>query len=129
MVKIKKPNNKKKDKKYPKQNLSSNNNHKIRRIKARKHFIKNPLPLYFKLTSHFIFSEIDFIEQFNKLQNKNVFKLTDKEENFLENQIKEINICTSIDNNEEFIELNKDIADKIINFKKYYFIYILKDIE
>ena len=96
MVKIKKANNKQKKQNYPKQKLSSNNTHKIKRLRAKKHFVRNPLPLYFKISSHFIFSEFDFIKQFEKLKNKNIFKLTDEEEIFLTNKIKEISINSSL---------------------------------
>ena len=68
---------------------------------------------HIKINSHFIYSEIDFKEQFNKLQNKNLIKLTVKEELFLKEKINEIQIINAIDNNEDFVEISLEMSNKI----------------
>ena len=115
MVRPKKTTNKKKTKKkYPKNNNNNLIHHsKRRKNRALKKFIRNPSMSHIKINSHFIYSEIDFKEQFNKLQNKNLIKLTVKEELFLKEKINEIQIINAIDNNEDFVEISLEMSNKI----------------
>jgi hypothetical protein len=97
--------------------LPVENKHKNKKPIAKAKFLKNPLPLFLTISSHFIYSEYDFNKQFHKLKNKNFIKLTNEEQLFLKNQIKEIQLNFSIIQNKEIIELDNEIANKIINFK------------
>ena len=104
--------------KYPKHGYNHLiQNHKYRKPSAKKKFIKNPHMSYLNINSHFIYSENDFQLQLKKFENKNLIKLNKKEE-FLRNLINEISILHSLKNNEEFIEINANIYDKINKFKK-----------
>ena len=80
-------------------------------------YIKNPSISHFNINSHFIYSEIDFLDYFRTNQNKNLIKLNKEELGFLKNKINEINLITNFDKINEIIELDEDICEKIINFK------------
>ena len=104
---------------YPKNNDNHPiSKHKYKKPSANKKFIKNPHISYLNINSHFIYSENDFQLQLEKLKNKNLIKLTKNEEEYLRNLINEISIFHSLKNNEQFIEINANMYDKINNFKK-----------
>ena len=96
---------KKKYKKRKKSNTKISNN------------IKNPSISHFNISSHFIYSESDFLDYFRTSQNKNLIKLNKDELSFLKTNINEINLFTNLDKINEFIELDEDICKKIIDFK------------
>ena len=81
-------------------------------------FIKNPSITHFNIDSNFIYSEEDFLEYYKLIQNKNSIKLNNEEIYFLANKIEEINIASNLDKKNDFIELDEEICQKIINFKQ-----------
>ena len=99
-----------------KNNIENNLNKK--KIRARKIFIKNPKISYLNISSNFIFSEDDFLNQLMQFKNKNLIKLSAKEEYFLKMNIEEISIENSFNSGEEFLELNIDMYNSINNLKK-----------
>ena len=101
------------------QNKSSKKQYKkIRKINTKiSEYIKNPSISHFNIYSHFIYSEIDFLDYYKSSQNKNLIKLNKEELKFLNNKINEINLFTNLDKINEIIELDEDICEKIINFK------------
>ena len=102
---------------YPKNNGShSTSSHKQRKPSANKKFIKNPKISFINLNSHFIYSEDDFKLQIEKLKNKNLIKLSKKEEDFLKQTINEIALFNSLNKNEFFVEINMEMYKKISNF-------------
>lgn len=84
---------------------------------AYKTFIRNPKISFLNINSHFIYGDTEFKKKFESLKNKNLLKLNENEISFLTRKINEIMIVNSMNNNEEFILLNNDIAEKIKNFK------------
>ena len=81
-------------------------------------FIKNHSITHLNIDSNFIYSEEDFLEYYKLIQNKNPIKLNNEEINFLANKIEEINIVSNLDKINDFIELEEEICQKIINFKQ-----------
>lgn len=79
--------------------------------------IKNPSITHFNLNSHFIFSERDFIDYFNTIQNKNLVKLNKDEFSFLSDEINGINILTNKKGIDDFIEIDEKIVVNLKNFK------------
>ena len=78
MVKLKNILTKKSQKKNTKINPTRNKKShiKINKACAMKKFIQNPSISNFNIDSHFIYSEIDYKNQFERLKNKNSIKLT-----------------------------------------------------
>ena len=79
--------------------------------------IQNPSISHFNINSHFIYSEKDFIEYFNTLNNKNLVKLNQDERKNLSNKIKEITLISNIDGINDFIEIDEILNNKINSFK------------
>lgn len=79
--------------------------------------IKNPSISHFNINSNFIFSERDFINYFNTIQNKNSVKLNKVELDFLSDKINEINILTNTRGIDDFIEIDEQIGNNLKNFK------------
>ena len=80
-------------------------------------YFKNPNLSHINTNSHFIYDESSALDHYNKIQNKNLIKLTQEEEGLLMQIIKEINIEKIMNNNEELISVPFDIFEKIKNFK------------
>lgn len=98
-------------------NAPSTDKKNAKKLRFRKNFIKNPNLSYLNIDSNFIYSEEDFKSQFTRYKNKNLFKLTEKEESYLTNIINEINFENSLKANEEFIELDINFYNKINNLR------------
>lgn len=100
-------------------NSNGENKRKIqykRKLIKKKFSIKNPKFSYLNISSTFIFTEEDYLKQLGEYKNRNLIKLSNEGEIFLKKIINEINIQNSIKNNEEFIELNVEMYNRINNF-------------
>ena len=67
-----------------KSNIENNLNKK--KIRARRIFIKNPKISYLNISSNFIFSEDDFLNQLGQFKNKNLIKLSSKRRKLFKNE-------------------------------------------
>ena len=96
---------------YPKTNKFTNKK-RLNKLKS-SYNITNPLINHFSISSFFIYDQIDHINYFNSLSNKNSIKLNNDEISFLQSIIDSIQIEKSINEKEEFISIEKDMFDKI----------------
>ena len=99
---------------YPKNNKYVGKKIKIKKSKNLE--LNNPSINHFNYDSFFIFHQIDFIEYFNSLSNKNSIKLNFDEISFLKSISKSIELQKYINNNENFFSVDKTTFDKINSY-------------
>ena len=79
-------------------------------------FLKNPLINNFTHNSFFIFDQIDSIRLFRSLTNKNSIKISTYELDYLKSINSDIKFQKYINNNENFIQIDKDLYTKMNDF-------------
>ena len=75
--------------------------------------LKNPTISHFTYDSFFIYDQNDYINYFDSLSNKNLIKINSEEVLFLKSLSNSIEIEKYVNNNENFISLDKTIFSKI----------------
>ena len=95
----------------PKKNVFLNKKIAKKRKKALK--LKNPTISHFTYDSFFIYDQNDYINYFDSLSNKNLIKINSEEVLFLKSLSNSIEIEKYVNNNENFISLDKTIFSKI----------------
>lgn len=79
-------------KKYPLEDKNISTDLIKRKNNTYLEYFKNPNLSHINTNSHFIYDESSALDHYNKIQNKNLIKLTQEEEGLLMQIIKEINI-------------------------------------
>lgn len=78
---------------------------------------QNPNISHINKDSHFIYDDMNSIDYFNKLKNKNIIKPSEKEIIILQKFIEDINNHKSVaSKNESFIEIPENMANKLKQF-------------
>ena len=100
---------------YPK--INDNSFQPVRHLKNNYvHSINNPLINHFTLSSFFIFGQSDSLKYFHSLNNKNHLKLNQDELNFLKSMNNDIQLQKYLNDNAEFISIDKNMYDKIYDY-------------